>query len=126
MMRKVGRTLQVGDWDLRGDKISSAAGKRRHGADAPSAWCVRATRDDGVRGCRSQEPACRGKRARSRRCGLLARYQRWEKGTGEIHSVRPRAIRGLRPAGSESLEATLEVVSEDFHPWDPFCLRSNF
>lgn len=29
---------------------------------------------------------------------------------GEMHAVRP----GLRPAGSKILEATLEVVSEDW------------
>lgn len=33
---------------------------------------------------------------------------------GDIHAVSPKAIRGLRPAGSKSLEATLEVVSEDW------------
>lgn len=50
-------------------------------------------------------------------CSCTTRGGKWEQMdefsviVGEIH---PRVIRGLRPAGSKSLEATLEVVSEDW------------
>lgn len=40
------RELRVGDWDLRSDKVSSAAGKRRHRADVTGS---------GARRCWSQE-----------------------------------------------------------------------
>lgn len=62
-----------------------------------------------------------GELAHSRRRGWFRHYQRWEMGTDELsvivggrYPVRPKAIRGLRPAGSKSLEVTLEVVSEDY------------
>lgn len=53
-------------------------------------------------------------------CSRTTRGGKWEQINefsvivGDIHAVRPKAIRGLKPAGSKSLEATLEVVSEDW------------